>query len=85
MMKKEEKKIQLTKQELEQVVGGLNANYADVAGNPKDSVTEMKMGGMEPGYQTVPQSGGNGGYFPVFGKPGQFHEFLQPPNQQNKG
>ncbi len=69
----EKAKKKLTKKQLEHVVGGIDPSIYKVE-SP-----------MEPGYQTVPQSGGNGGYFPAYGKPGQFHEFLQPPNQQNKG
>ena len=52
MKNKEMEKSILTKDQLEKVSGG--------TGEPQDD--------MDPGYQTIPESGGNGQYL---GKPGQ--------------
>lgn len=52
MANEKKEKKNLTKTQLEKVTGGIDNGSS----------------GWDPGYQTVPQSGGNGGYF---GKPGE--------------
>ena len=55
----EKAKKKLTKKQLEHVVGGIDP-----------SIYKAKSI-MDPGYQTTPEPGGNGGFFSQYGMPGQ--------------
>lgn len=62
---KETDKKKLTKKQLEKVVGGVDPLIY------QDPLINRFPSGMEPGYQTTPEPGGNGGFFPQYGMPGQ--------------